>query len=529
MNQRRPAPSQRFPGLRRPVPLRRLALVAGPLAALATYWLLPESYLGAGGESVALAHGARATAGIAVWMALWWMTEALPVYATALLPLALLPLTGAATMAEAASPYGHPLIYLFLGGFILALAMERWGLHRRIAFSVLKMSGEKPRNVVGGFMAVTAGLSMWVSNTATAVMMLPIALSVVDLLEDRCAPDERPSGTDQGLEETKPQPSPLALCLLLGIAYSASIGGLGTLVGTPPNLFLASYAESQLGIALGFGRWMLVGVPLVLVFLPLAWLLLTRVLYALPERPLRGGLELARQGLAELGGWSGGEKRTAAVFALTAGAWIFRPLLAQLEVAGMQPLAGLTDPGIAILAALALFMLPAGRDAARGQRVMDWPTAVKLPWGLLVLFGGGLSLAAALQANGVATYLGSQVGALAGLPAILPILAVTALMIFLTEITSNTASTAALVPVLAALAGGLGLDPLMLALPAAVAASCAFMLPVATPPNAIVFGSDRVPMAAMIRAGLWLNLAGVVLITLWAYFLAFRVLGIGVG
>jgi sodium-dependent dicarboxylate transporter 2/3/5 len=523
MNQRRPAPSQRFPGLRRPVPLRRIALVAGPLAALATYWLLPESYLGAGGESVALTHGARATAGIAVWMALWWMTEALPVYATSLLPLALLPLTGATTMAEAASPYGHPLIYLFLGGFILALAMERWNLHRRIAFSVLKMSGDKPRNVVGGFMAVTAGLSMWVSNTATAVMMLPIALSVVDLLEDRCAP-----GAEKPPPDEAPKTSPLALCLLLGIAYSASIGGLGTLVGTPPNLFLASYAESQLGVSLGFGRWMLVGVPLVLVFLPLAWLLLTRVLYPLPDRPLRGGLELARRGLAELGAWSGGEQRTAAVFALTAGAWIFRPLLTQLEVAGMQPLAGLTDPGIAILAALALFMLPAGPGADRGQRVMDWHTAVKLPWGLLVLFGGGLSLAAALQANGIATYLGSQVGALAGLPAILPILAVTTLMIFLTEITSNTASTAALVPVLAALAGGLGLDPLMLALPAAVAASCAFMLPVATPPNAIVYGSERVPMAAMVRAGLWLNLAGVVIITLWAYWLAFRVLGIGV-
>lgn len=488
----------------------RLARIAGPLAALAVSWWLPESYTGADGQLVALSPAARGVAGLAVWMALWWMTEALPIYATALLPLAVLPLLGAASIHDAAAPYAHPLIFLFLGGFVLAQAMERWGLHRRLAYRVLALAGERPRNVVGAFMLVTAGLSMWVSNTATAVMMLPIALSIADLLGDR----NRPGG------------DPLGVCLLLGIAYSASIGGLGTLVGTPPNLFLASYAQNSLGVTIGFGRWMAVGVPLVMVFLPLTWWLLTRVLYPLPDAPLHGGDELARRGLAELGPMNGGEKVTGVVFFLTAGAWVFRPLLAGLAIGGVRPLAGLTDPGIAILAALALFLLPAGR---RAPAVMDWETAVRLPWGVLLLFGGGLSLAAALESSGIAAFLGSQVGALAGLPSVLPVLAVTTLMVFLTEITSNTASTAALVPVLAALAVGLGLDPLLLAVPAAVAASCAFMLPVATPPNAIVFGSGRIPMRAMVRAGLWLNLLGIALITTWLYLLAIPLLGIAGG
>ncbi|MCB1056492.1 MAG: DASS family sodium-coupled anion symporter [Acidobacteria bacterium] len=486
----------------------RWVRVAGPVAAVVVAWALPSAYTDAGGDLAPLTAEARGVAGLAVWMALWWMTEALPIYATALLPLAVLPLLGAASIHDAAAPYAHPLIFLFFGGFVLAQAMERWGLHRRLAFRVLLLAGERPRNVVGAFMLVTAALSMWVSNTATAVMMLPIALSIADLLADRQRRGDEP----------------LAICLLLGIAYGASIGGLGTLVGTPPNLFLASFVESNLGVTISFGRWMAVGVPLVVVFLPLAWWLLTRRLFPLPDTPIHGGGEIARRGLAELGPLNGGEKVTAVVFFLTAGAWIFRPLLADLQVAGTRPLAGLTDPGIAILAALLLFLLPAGRGQGA---VMDWETAVRLPWGLLLLFGGGLSLAAALGSSGIAAFLGSRVGALAGLPSLLPVLAVTAMMVFLTEITSNTASTAALVPVLAALAVGLSLDPLLLVVPAAVAASCAFMLPVATPPNAIVFGSGRIPMRAMVRAGLWLNLLAIALITAWLYLLAMPLLGIG--
>lgn len=491
--------------------IRRVGLIAAPVIALISYFVLPDSYLNAAGETVLFPHKGRVTTALGLWMAIWWITEAIPVYATALLPLAILPAAGASSMSEAAAPYGHELIFLFMGGFILALSMQRWGLHERIALAGLRLAGTKPQNIVGAFIAVCGFLSMWVSNTATAMMMLPIALSVIHVVLKQT--------TGEGLDEVNQFSSKeghnFALCLMLGIAYASSIGGIGTLIGTPPNLFLASFARNQLRMDISFVRWMGIGLPLVVIFLPIVWLLLTKFLYPIRIGEMRGGREFIDIAYRRLGSFKTPEKITLVVFVCTALLWITRPLLSRIDFSGFRPFSGLTDTGIAMIAALSLFMIPAGRK--NSGFVMDWETAVKLPWGLLILFGGGLSLAAAVQANGVAELLGSRVAAFRGLPPVLIVVFVTTLMIFLTELSSNTASTATLVPILSAIAPGLGIDPLLLIIPAAIAASCAFMLPVATPPNAIVFGSNYVTIPQMARAGLWLNLIGIVLISILVY------------
>lgn len=489
--------------------VRRVALPAGPLLALLCFLLLPESYA-SGGDVVALSASSRATAALAIWMGVWWFSEAIHISATALLPLAFLPVFGVTSMREAAAPYAHELIFLFMGGFLLALTMERWNLHRRIALVALSVVGERPVAMVAGFMAVTATLSMWVSNTATAVMMLPVALSVVDLVVQQLdSESENPAATRN-----------FALCLMLGIAYAASIGGLATPIGTPPNLFLLSFAREELGLRISFVRWMTIGLPLTLLFLPLTWLLLTRLLYPIRLPRVQGARELVRRELRALGPMSRAEWITLAVFVATSCLWVTRPLLAPVEIAGTLPFAGLSDAGIAMLAAMLLFVTRADED----HFVLDWETAVRLPWGILLLFGGGLSLAAAIRAGGVGEFLGAQVVSLAGAPALLVVLLVTAGMVFLTELTSNTATTATLVPILAALAPALGIDPVALIVPAALAASCAFMLPVATPPNAVVFASGHVTIAEMSWAGLWLNALGIALIPAVTYALALPLL-----
>ncbi len=455
-------------------------------------------------------------------MAIWWMTEAVELYATALLPLVALPITGAAPVREAAAPYAHELIFLFMGGFLIALAMQRWGLHRRLALKALRAAGDHPAGIVACFMGVTAFLSMWVSNTATAVMMLPIALSIINLV-DRDEPGSASDAEGTGTSGSKAT-SNFALCLLLGIAYAASIGGIGTIIGTPPNVFLASYIQSNLGQEISFVRWMGVGLPLVAIFLPLTWLMLTRVLYPVRTTRIEGSGEVTEAAYRELGSMSRGEKLVLVVFLFAAVTWITRPVLVQIQFGDFQPLAGLSDPVIAMIAALMLFVVPV--DVKRRVFVMNWETAVKIPWGILLLFGGGLSLAAAIRVNHVGEYIGHHLGILSGIPTLLLVMAVIALVIFLTELTSNTATTATFIPILAALAPVFDLHPFMLIVPAAIAASCAFMLPVATPPNAIVFGSGHVTIHQMIRAGLWLNLIGVVLITVLAYTMIMWILGV---
>jgi sodium-dependent dicarboxylate transporter 2/3/5 len=464
----------------------RIGLLTGPLV-FAAMLLLPAPE----GMSMAAWH----VAAVAVLMIIWWICEALPIAATALLPIVLFPVLGVTDIAGATMPFANPLIYLFLGGFIIALGMEGSGLHRRMALNIIRRVGTRPRAIVAGFMLAAAFLSMWVSNTATAMMMLPIALSVIRLVE----------GDDASVSG-----SGFALILLLALAYACNIGGLGTLIGTPPNALLAAYLLDSHGIEIGFAQWLLVGLPLIFLALPLVYLLLTRVLFTVGDNELPGGEALIRDELAGAGPMSRAEKQVAAVFALTATLWITRPLL--------EPwLPGLSDTGIAIFGALLLFIVPI--DWRTWRFVLAWRDASRLPWEVLILFGGGLSLAAGISDSGLAGWIGSTFQQLDTLPVIVLILLATASVIFLTEVTSNTATAAAFLPILGSVAVGMGLDPVVLAAPAAVAASCAFMLPIATPPNAIVYGSGRVTIPQMARAGLAVNVVMIGLVTALMYLL----------
>jgi sodium-dependent dicarboxylate transporter 2/3/5 len=466
----------------------RVGQVAG-LALLITTLVAPAP------ASMSLA--AWHAAGVALLMATWWVTEAIPIPATALLPLVLFPLLGIATLADTASPYADPVIFLFMGGFLMAAALQRCGLHLRIALTIISVGGVSPTRLVGAFMAATAFLSMWVSNTATVAMMLPIAASVL-LLAAR-----------QGAHAESGDPN-LPVALMLGVAYSASIGGVGTLIGTPPNALLAGFMSETYGLRIGFLEWMLVGVPVVALGIPLTWLLLTRVLYRLRTDPIAGGAAVITDMLRALGPASRAEWTVGTITAITAVLWIARPLVAGI-------VGGLSDTGIAMAAAVLLFLVPT--DWARNERALDWAAAEQLPWGVLVLFGGGLSLAGAIQQTGLAVWIGGTLTAASSWPVLLVIVIVAAGIVFLTELTSNTATAAALLPVVAALAGAIGVAPLLLTVPTAIGASCAFMMPVATPPNAIVYGSGHVTIQQMMRAGFGLNLIFILLITLVAVLL----------
>lgn len=434
--------------------------------------------------------------GVTLWMAFWWLTEALPIAVTALMPLIVLPVLGLFDFKALAASYAHPLIFLFMGGFIIAKAIEAWNLHLRIALLIVRSFGTRPDYLIAGFMLATAILSMWVSNTAPTVMMLPIAISIIGVLNER--------------EEPKIAAN-TATALLLAIAYSANIGGVGTLVGSPPNALLAAFAQERFGIEIGFARWMTIGFPVVFVMLPLCWLLLTRVTCPVARRPTPGADEIIRKELAALGPMSIEEKRVLAVFVLTACCWIFRPL-----ITGAFPLMDLSDSGIALIGALSLFIIPTGKGD--GSSLMTWPRAASLPWGVLLLVGGGLSLAGAISSSGLAGIIGHSLTWLEDYPAIVLVAAVTALIVFLTEITSNTATTAIFLPIVATVAIGAGIAPLELIAPVALAASCAFMMPVATPPNAIVFASEQLTVAQMARTGFLINLVAiaVIIFVTWA-------------
>lgn len=449
------------------------------------------------------------TAAVASLMAIWWTTEAIPIPATALLPLPLFPLLGVLDMGNAAAPYADELIFLFMGGFFIAAAMQRSGLHKRIALSIVHAVGTRPHRLVLGFMLATAFLSMWISNTATATMMLPIALAVGEML--------RPADTEGPYE--------FGISLMLGIAYGASIGGVSTLIGTPPNAVLAATAQELAGVRIGFGQWMLVGIPVTAILLPLCWLVLTRIMY--PPGNLAGGAEEIIQREREaLGPISRAERIVGVVFVVTALAWIFRSpkVLGDVVIPGITSIApGVTDATIAMAASLLLFAIPL--DLRRGEFVLDWPSAKRIAWGVLILFGGGLSLARAMDESGLATWIGSVVVGLQGVPFWVLLLAVVALMVFLTEITSNAATTAMAMPVMAGAALALDQPAIVLMAGAALSASMAFMLPVATPPNAIVFGSSYLTIPQMMRAGFVMNLIAIGLITLVAVFLIPAVLG----
>lgn len=471
---------------------QKVGLLLGPVVAL--------TMIGAGPPE-SLSPAAWNTAAMGLLMATWWATEAVPIAVTALLPLVFFPLLGIATIDRAAAPFANKVIFLFLGGFVIALAMQRWRLHHRIALTVLQHAGRNGRTLVGGFMLACALLSMWVSNTSTTMMMLPIAISVIEVI-NRSVPGQ----TDRSRHDFR-------LALLLGVAYAASIGGLATLVGSPPNAMMAAFLRESYAIEVDFAHWLLVGLPLTAMLLPLAWLTLTRVLFRVNFTTSAEGKGLLKKMKDDLGRISTPEKRVAAIFLAVALSWMFRPLLAQLPGLSL-----LDDSGIAMAGAVALFLVPSGDKA--DPMLLRWRHVEKLPWNILLLFGGGLALAAAVTDTGLALWLGDNLQALATLPVPVLVLIVTAMIVFLTELTSNTATAATFLPVVAAVAVEAGVDPLVLAVPVTLAASCAFMLPVATPPNAIVFGSGLLSIPEMAKAGIALNLIAIVLISLLALTIA---------
>jgi len=472
---------------------QNVGLFLGPfLFTLILFLPVPE------GLSVEAWH----TVAIAALLASWWATEAIPVPATSLLPLVLIPLLDIGSSADASLPYARPVIFLLLGGFLAAMAMQKWNLHRRIALNILARAGDNPYALIGGFMAASALLSMWISNTATTLMMVPIAITVATTILGEKASSHR-----------------FTIALLIGCAWAASIGGLGTYIGTPPNLFVKGFIEQTTGREILFYQWMAFGVPVVMVMVPLAWVVLTRICFPFESKLVRGGSDVVQRELAALGAMTKPEKRVAAVMLTMALMWSFRQLLVEWEgLTNLLPfVARLSDMHIAVAAGLAMFIIPSGK-AKRSGALLDWETAVTLPWGVILLFGGGLSLAAAIGKTGLAVYLGEAMSGLATVPLFLMVLAIVALITFLTELTSNTATTAAMVPVLGALATTANLDPIFLAAPAAMAASCAFMLPVATGPNAVVFSTGNIHVPDMMRAGLWLNVMGTFAVSAVCYY-----------
>jgi sodium-dependent dicarboxylate transporter 2/3/5 len=456
-----------------------------------------------------------ATSGL---MALWWITEAIPIPATALLPLCLFPLLGILPMAEVSRNYGDENIFLFLGGFLIAMAMQKWNLHRRLALHIIRRIGTSPRQLVLGFMCATAFLSMWLSNTATTMMMYPIALAVILQL----AAEENTSFAEASLT---PAHANFRTCMMLAIAYAASIGGIGTLIGTPPNIIFVSSSHKLFpeAPAVDFLQWLAFGLPLILFFLPIIWLLLTRLLFPVSTDLFSQQRELIDAEIAKLGRMATGERGVFIVFLLTALAWIFRVKLELgfITIPGWASALGIadkvSDATVAMIAGAALFVIPA--NFRRGVFLLDWKAAVKLPWGILLLFGGGIAMSAGFKSTGLSAWLGQKLALLGDWPPLAMIAVVCLMVTFLTEVTSNTATATIFMPIMAATAQALHMHPFLLMIPAAIAASCAFMLPVATPPNAIVFASGYVTVPQMARAGLWLNLIGVLLVTTIVYFL----------
>ncbi len=441
------------------------------------------------------------TASIGILMAVWWATEAVPIAVTALLPVVLFPMFGIASIQDTTAPYANKVIFLFLGGFIVAFAMQRWDLHRRIALTVLQHAGGNGRSLVGGFMLASAMISMWVMNTSTTMMLLPIAVSIISVIHR----------TVGSLDEKAKED--FQFSLLLGVAYGATIGGIATLVGTAPNAMFAAFMLEEYGTGIDFSNWMMVGLPMSAMMLPFAWLALTRWVFKVDFVTSREGRATLKKMKDDMGSITVPEKRVAIVFLLMALTWIFRPLLIKLPA-----LAALDDSLVAIAGAILLFLVPSGRK--EDPLLLRWKYAEQLPWGVLLLFGGGLTLASAVSRTGLAEWLGTSLHAVGTLPLVGIVILAATLIIFLTELTSNIATTATFLPVVGAIAIEAGYDPIVLAVPVTLAASCAFMLPVATPPNAIVFGSGMLTIPRMAKAGFVLNLIGIVLVTGVAYKLA---------
>lgn len=467
---------------------KNIGLISGPLAfLLILLFFHPEG----------LNPRANAILASTLWIAIWWITEAIPIAVTALLPIILFPLTGGLGLADTTASFGHKYVFLYVGGFIIAIAIEKWNLHKRIALNIINLIGTNVVNLILGFMVATAFMSMWVSNTATTVMMLPIGMAIVSQLRDNPNTVE-----DENLIFGK--------ALMLAIAYSATIGGMSTLIGTPPNLVLAGVVEETLGYEITFAQWFKFGFPISVVLLFLCWKYLTNFAFKFKQKTFPSGrAEISKQ-LKALGQISYEEKLVTGVFALTALAWISRSFL-------LKPLIpAIDDTIIGLISAFIIFLLPTKN---RERRLLNWEEAVKLPWGILLLFGGGMALAAGFKDSGLALWISSQMTLLDGVALFLLVFILIASVNFLTEITSNIATTAMLLPILYPMAKTINVHPFILMVSATVAASCAFMLPVATPPNAVVFGSGYLRIPDMIKTGLWMNLLSIIILSLFVYFL----------
>lgn len=458
---------------------RLISLIAGPLAFTIIELICQDELL---------IH----VLAVLSWMLIWWMTEVVNLAVTALLPLILFPLLEVSTLKEISVNYSHPIVFLFFGGFVLALAIEKWNLHKRIALSIIQKTGIKSRQVLLGFMIATAFLSMWISNTATTIMMLPIALSVLNVIQV----DKKQSNT-------------IGFLLLVSIAWSANIGGIMTLIGTPPNLILLGFLREQLSRDITFANWLLIGIPTGVALLAVTYFVMSRFL---PSFNLFDGENVIEQELEGLGRMSKPEKRVAVVFLLTALAWIIRPLLVK-----WFRLDALTDTHVALMCAVVLFVLPSGEIG--DGRILKWNDTSKLAWGILILFGGGLALASAINNSGALTLIENYLSSL-DISSVLIMIAIIAFVgIFVTELVSNMALVAATLPLILAISKSLHVDFLVLALPLTLGASCAFMFPMATPPNAIVFSSGKIKIEKMARFGLLINAMAFVIITLSSYWL----------
>lgn len=467
--------------------VKRLGFVLGPIVFILILLFFNPDGLSSAGIAV-LASTA--------WIAIWWITEAIPIAVTALLPIVLFPLSGALELSTTTASFGHKYIFLYIGGFIIAIAIEKWNLHRRIALNIINLIGSDIKKIILGFMIATAFLSMWISNTATAVMMLPIGIAIIYQLKDNPKTIENETNL-------------FGKALMLAIAYSASIGGMATLIGTPPNLVLAGVVSNIYDYEITFLQWFIFGFPISVVLLFICWKYLTRYAFNFEQKKFPGGKTEIKRLLASLGKISYEEKMVAIVFGTTAFFWITRSFL----FAKIMP--ALDDTIIAIIFAIVLFLIPAKNKT---HNLMTWEDALNLPWGILLLFGGGLAIASGFESSGLAVWIGNQMTAFAGLTTLVLILLLIGAVNFLTEITSNTATTAMLLPVLAPMALTVDMHPFVLMVGAAVAASCAFMLPVATPPNAVVFGSGYLRIPDMVSKGFVMNLLSIIILTLFVYF-----------
>lgn len=483
--------------------MKKIGLLLAPVIFL-TALLLPPQF--------GFSADAWRVLAMAAFMLVWWVTEAVPIPVTAILPMVLLPLMQIYDMKTAAAPYASPVVFLFMGGFMLALAMEKWNLHRRIALRIVHFTGTNANRIILGFMLATGFLSMWISNTATTVMMLPIAVSVIGLLETSAQDEKSVIGGPF-----------FAISLLIGIAYAANIGGTATIVGTPPNVVFSGFIERTYDVSISFARWMVFAFPFALILLLLTYYVLTRFLFKNGLGEFKGAQDLVAQQLQQLGKISIPERRTLIISVITAIAWITRKQInAILGLSKANQDIELSDHMIAIIATIFLFVLPAGDD--KKQSLLEWTDTSRLPWGILLLFGGGLSLADALKHVGLIDSIGAQFQGVDH-TGFWIILGLTAVSLFLTEIMSNVALVTVFLPVVGAVALGMELDPVLFCIPVTLAASCAFMLPMSTPPNAIVFASGKLKISDMARAGIWLNLLAIVLIALLTQWVLPWVLG----